>query len=100
MDYTTINSLKSLSGVAQATYEAEKARLAALGYKSVARYEMLKDLKAAADAEYAAYRSCAHKEIKAELNKIIRADRPNREAGARGRSAWKQAKFLAKSSGV
>lgn len=90
-----IEALKQVAAVAQAAFEAEKDRLTALGFKSKERYEALKGLKADLDAKHAAYVKFAKGEIRTELDKIIEADRPAREAAARARSPWKQAKYLA-----
>lgn len=88
-----IEALKAAASIAGAACAAEKDRLTAAGYKSAERYVMLKDLKAAADAAHNLYRDAANGAIKKELNAIIRAGRPAREAAARARSPWKQAKF-------
>ncbi len=89
------HELKNALDAARAAYEAEKARLTALGLKSKERYEALKPLKAVKDAANAAYVQAAHAYVKRGLDKIIAADRPEREAAARARSPWKQAKWEA-----
>ncbi len=93
MNHTKINELKQAAEAAHAAYTTEQARLVEAGFKSAERYAMLKDLKAASDAAHAAYAKYAKGQINRELVRIIEADRPAREAGARARSAWKQAKF-------
>ena len=93
MNRAQIESLKQAAATAAAVYDAEKDRLTAAGFKSAARYSMLKDLKAAVDKTHAEYSNFAIAQIKGELNKIIAAGRPARAAAARARSAWKQAKF-------
>lgn len=93
MNTAKIEGLKQIAVTAQTAYLAEQARLAALGLNSKARYPLLKTLKAVVDSSHAAYAKYADGQINMELVKIIEADRPNVEAGARARSAWKQAKF-------
>lgn len=93
MNHAKIESLKAASEAASKAHEDEKGRLAGLGLKSQERYELLKPLKAAANAAHSEYAKFTNGQIKAELNKIIAADLPNRQAAARSRSAWKQAKF-------
>lgn len=90
-----INPHQAAATAACAAYSAEKDRLTALGYKSADRYVMLKDLKAAEDAACKLARDAATKYIKRELDTIIRAGKPARDAAARARSPWKQAKFEA-----
>lgn len=84
---TKVNELKAALDQAHAVYEAKKARLAAAGLNSKARYEALKPLKAIEDAANAAYVAAAHGEIKKELTKIIRTSPklPRVEARARRR---------------
>lgn len=98
MNTAKIEALKQVSEVAHAALRAETARLTEMGLKSQARYEALKGLKAAADAAHAEYSKFAKGQINRALVAIIEADRPAREAGARGRSAWKMAKFNAAQS--
>lgn len=93
MNQVKINALKQAAAEASATHDAERDRLAAAGLNSKARYPLLKQLKAAADAAHAEYVKFAHGQIRGELNAIIRADAPARAAAARSRSPWKQAKF-------
>lgn len=93
MNQAQINILKQVAETAAAAHDAEKTRLTAAGFKSQERYTMLKDLKAAADLAHTEYSKFAKGQIARELDKIITADRPAREAAARSRSAWKQAKF-------
>lgn len=88
----TIAALKQAAEQAVADHDAERDRLAALGLKSAERYLLLKPLKAAADQAHAAYAAAAKRGIHAELTRMIEADRPAREAAARARSTWKQAK--------
>lgn len=87
-----IQSLKERADAAVAAYQAENARLAALGMKSRDRYEACRPLKAAQDAAWAAYVKGSHAGVKRELDKIIVADRPARKAAEFSRSAWKRAK--------
>ncbi|OGO33086.1 MAG: hypothetical protein A2Z03_02140 [Chloroflexi bacterium RBG_16_56_8] len=93
MNTAKIAELKKIAEQAGAAHEAEKNRLAAQGLKSQVRYELLKPLKASADAAHAEYAKFAKGQISKELNKIIAADLPNRQAAARARSPWKQAKY-------
>ena len=93
MNQAQIDTLKQVSEAAHAAYESEKARLTEAGFKSQERYTMLKDLKAAADKAHAEYSKFTKGQISRELDKIIAADSPIREAAARARSPWKQAKF-------
>lgn len=93
MNSAKIEALKEVAAAANAAYTTEQARLVAAGVKSNDRYLLLKPLKAAADAAHAAYSKSAKGQINRTLVAIIEADRPAREAGARARSAWKQAKF-------
>lgn len=95
MNTTKIAALKQVLDTAAAAHDAERHRLAALGLNSKARYEQLKPLKAAVDAANAAYVKFTHGQISRELDTIIAAGQPAREAAARSRSAWKQAKFAA-----
>ena len=80
-------------------HDAERDRLAALGLKSAERYIQLKPLKKAADDAYAMYSAEAKKSAFAEFDRacarLYREERPMREAAARARSPWKQAKFEA-----
>lgn len=87
-----IEALKQALDAAVAAHDAERDRLAAAGLKSAARYEALKPLKAAMDAANAAYVKAAHGNVRRQLDAIIRAGRPAREAAALDRSPWKQAK--------
>ena len=93
MNTTKIAALKQLLDTAASAHDSERDRLAALGLKSGERYLLLKPLKAAVDAANAAYVKFTHGQISGELDAIIEADRPAREAAARARSPWKQAKF-------
>ena len=93
MNEAKINELKTIAAAAGKAYDDEKARLVGLGLKSQARYELLKPLKVAADKEHAEYAKFAKGQISKELDKIISADLPNRQAAARARSPWKQAKY-------
>jgi hypothetical protein len=95
MNEAKINELKAIAAEAGKAHDDEKARLAGLGLKSQARYELLKPLKAAADKAHAEYVKFAKGQIAKELDKIIAADLPNRQAAARARSPWKQAKYEA-----
>ena len=95
MNQAKINELKAISEATHAAHDAEKAGLTAAGFKSQERYTMLKDLKSAADKAHAEYSKFAKSQISHELDKIIAADRPTREAESRARSAWKMAKFNA-----
>jgi len=95
MNTAKIQALKQAAAAAQIVYSAEQGRLTELGFKSQARYAALKPLRAVADAAHTAYAKFANNEIKTELDIIIEADRPAREAAARARSPWKQAKFNA-----
>ena len=96
MNTTKIAALKQVAEQAQAAYTTEQARLVEAGLKSAQRYELLKPLKAAADAAHAELKKYAHGQINRSLVAIIEADRPAREAAARARSPWKAAKFAAK----
>ena len=93
MNRDKINILKQVSEKAVAAHVAEKTRLTVAGFKSQERYTMLKDFKAAADAAYAEYSKFTKAQIARELDKIVADERPDREAAARSRSPWKQAKF-------
>ena len=93
MDKAKINELKAIASVAEKSYNTEQARLVDAGFKSAQRYILLKVLKAEADATAAVYRKFANSQIMRELDKMIAEDRPAREAAARARSPWKQAKF-------
>jgi hypothetical protein len=93
MNTAKIAELKQILDAAVAAHDGERDRLAAAGFNSKARYEQLKPLKAAVDAANRAYVGFAHGQINRELDAIIAADRPAREAAARARSPWKQAKF-------
>jgi len=93
MNEAKINELKAIAETAGKAHEDEKARLADSGLKSQARYELLKPLKAAADHAHAEYAKFAKGQIAKELDNIIAADLPNRQAAARARSPWKQAKY-------
>jgi len=93
MNQAQINILKQIAEAAAAAHDAEKARLTAAGFKSQERYTMLKDLKASADKAHAEYAEFTKGQISHELDKIIAADLPNRQAAARARSPWKQAKY-------
>ena len=93
MNTTKIAALKQALDSAVAAHDAERDRLAAAGLNSKARYEQLKPLKAAVDAANSAYVKFTHGQIRRELDTIIEAGRPAREADARDRSPWKQAKF-------
>jgi hypothetical protein len=93
MNTIKIASLKANLDAAVAAHNAERDRLATLGLKSGERYALLKPLKDAVDAANAVYVKFTHGQIRNELDKIIEADRPAREAAARARSPWKQAKF-------
>lgn len=93
MNHTQIAALKAAAAQAEAAYVAEKTRLTGAGFKSNERYALLKDLKAAADTACSVYAKYAKGQISRELCKIIAADRPARDAEARARSPWKQAKF-------
>lgn len=95
MNQAKIDQLKQAAKKANDAYSCEKARLVALGMKSQERYTLLKELKAVADSAHAEYVKYTHGQIKGELDKIIAADLPARQAAARARSAWKQAKFEA-----
>lgn len=95
MNQAKINELKAIAEAAGKAHDDEKARLASLGLKSQARYELLKPLKAAADKAHAEYAQYAKGQIAKELDKIIAADLPNRQAAARARSPWKMAKYQA-----
>ena len=93
MNQAKIDSIKATSAAAHAVLNAEQARLVEAGLKSKERYELLKPLKASADAAHAEYSKYSIGQIKGELNKIIAAGAPARAAASRSRSAWKQAKF-------
>lgn len=93
MNSTKIEVLKQAAAEANAAHNCQRDRLAALGLKSGERYLLLKPLKAAADAAHATYVKFTHGQISGALDAIIEADRPAREAAARARSPWKQAKF-------
>ena len=93
MNKAKINTLKAASEVAHAALYAKQAELVAAGLKSNERYMVLKDLKAAVDKAHAEYSKFAKGQINQALVAIIEADRPAREAAARARSPWKQAKF-------
>lgn len=95
MNQAKISELKKAAAKAFAAHEAEKARLIAAGIKSNARYELLKDLKSASDAAHAESLKFSTGQIKKELNRIIAEDIPARQAAARARSPWKQAKYEA-----
>ena len=92
MNKSKINELKAKATEAGRAYKNEKARLTSLGFKSQARYELLKPLKTTADKAHTEYVKFAKLQISMELDKIIAADAPNRQAAARARSSWKQAK--------
>lgn len=96
MNNAKIADLKQVLDAAVAVHDTERERLAAAGLKSGERYLWLKPLKAAVDAANRAYVDYAHRQIRSELDQIIAEDRPAREAAARGRSPWKQAKFDAR----
>ena len=93
MNKAKINELKTVAESAMLAYTAEQARLVAAGFKSSERYNMLKDLKSAADTAHAVYAKYTKGQINRELVKIIEADRPHKEAAARARSAWETAKY-------
>lgn len=93
MNTTKIAALRQTLDGAVAAHDAERDRLAALGLNSKARYELLKPLKAAVDSANSDLNKFAKSQINRELDKIIEANRPAREAAARARSPWKQAKF-------
>lgn len=95
MNEAKINELKVIATEADKAHEDEKARLTSLGLKSQTRYELLKQLKAASDKAHAEYSKFAKNQIAKELDKIIANDLPNRQAAARARSPWKQAKYEA-----
>ena len=95
MNTVKIEALKQVASEAGAAYTMEQARLVALGLRSKERYSILKNLKAAADTAHAEYSKFAKGQINRALAAIIAADKPARDAGARGRSAWKMAKFNA-----
>ena len=95
MNTSKIEALKIAAAAAVAAHDAERDRLAAKGVKSQDRYQILKPLKAAADAAHSEYVKYTHGQIKRELDQIIRQDAPIRAAAARARSPWKQAKFEA-----
>lgn len=93
MNTAKIEALKQVAGVAQTAYEVEQAHLVALGLNSKARYPLLKTLKTEADVTAKVYRDFAHGQINKELCAIIASGKPARDAAARARSPWKQAKF-------
>ena len=93
MNQTKIDAIKAIAAEENAIYNAKKEELTAAGFKSGERYAMLKDLKATADSAHAEYAKYAKGQISKALDAIIAAGKPARDAGARGRSAWKQAKF-------
>lgn len=93
MNQTKIDAMKAFAAEANAIYNAKKEELTAAGFKSGERYTMLKDLKATADSAHAEYAKYAKGQISDALDAIIAADKPAKDAGARARSAWKQAKF-------
>ena len=95
MNRKTVAELKTALAAAHTAYAAEYDRLAAAGFNSGARYQALKPLKATVDGCNAAYVKAAHAKIARALDAIIEADRPYREAAARARSPWKQAKWEA-----
>lgn len=95
MNQGKIEILKQKAAQANAAYSARQAELVAAGYKSQERYSMLKELKTAADAAHSEYANFAKGQILKELNEIIAADRPMKEAAARERSAWKMHKYNA-----
>ena len=100
MNTTKIAALKQVAEQAQAAYITEQTRLVEAGLKSAQRYELLKPLKATADAAHAEYAKYAKGQINQALVAIIEADKPARQAAARARSPWKAAKFAAKSGGL
>ena len=93
MNTTKIAQLKEAAIAAQAVYVLEQQSLVSQGFKSQARYELLKPLKAAADVAFAEYSKFAKGQINKELCAIIASGKPARDAAARARSPWKQAKF-------
>lgn len=74
------NELKAAAEAAQAAYTNEQSRLIAAGFKSSERYNMLKDLKAAADAAHDVYAKAAKSYVRRELDKIIAAQTPAQRA--------------------
>jgi len=92
MNCTKIEELKSIAAAAAAAHDAEQSKLVAMGLKSAERYKLLKPLQTARDETHAVYAKYAKGQINMELVKIIKADRPAKEAAARARSAWKMAK--------
>lgn len=80
MNQVKINELKAASEVAHAALYAEQARLTEQGLKSKERYELLKPLKAAADAAHLTYSKYAKGQISRELDKIIAAQTPAQRA--------------------
>lgn len=80
MNQAKINELKAASEVAHAAYNEEMTRLVAAGFKSKERYELLKPLKAAADAAHLTYSKYAKGQIARELDKIIAAQTPAQRA--------------------
>lgn len=96
MTTAKIAALKQALAAAAAAYDAEKARLTEAGMKSAQRYEALKPLKAVVDAANAALVKEATSHVRRQLDAIIAAGKPARDAAALARSPWKQAKMAAK----
>ena len=93
MNAAKIEALKQVAATAHNAYETEQARLVTLGLKSNERYAALKSLKAVADTTHAEYSKFTKGQISRELCAIIASGKPARDAAARARSPWKQAKF-------
>jgi len=85
-------NLKTVAEAAAKAHDDENARLVAQGLNSKARYPMLKELRDAKDAAWAAYVKGAHTFVRKELDKVIAEGRPARKEAELSRSAWKRAK--------
>lgn len=92
------HDLKAIAEAAAQAHNDENARLVALGLNSKARYPMLKELREAKDAAWAAYVKGAHKYVRKELDKVIAAGRPARKEAELARSPWKRALAEAKAA--
>lgn len=87
MSKQNIPTLKAAAETAVAAYEAEQARLVALGMKSKERYQALKELKAAQDVAWEAYRAAStakvvrgFRALAQEINAEKRAAKAQRKA--------------------
>lgn len=70
MNTAKIEALKATLDAAVAAHDSKKEELTSAGLNSKARYEALKELKAAVDAANSAYVKYTHGQIKRELSAI------------------------------